>query len=664
MRVPLNPENERDGHFDFYYFIYKSGRDGPGRKTVLFCSGGPGQLVRPGDENFLQFLVDKNTAYQVVYFHLRGSGFSQLPPSNRFDKFLRTPYAVEDIERIRIEVLGDQPWDGIVGYSYGTVLAQQYAAAKKYEKKVRKLILIGPQSMHKFKQSCTAPQAFKEYIDEVQDIRHKVVAEILARNDEFEGKRLTDDDVNKITRKLDATYDRIEATFGNEKFIADHYDSLACTPEWKHSGLKGLDRNFFQKLRELRQFGWNPISTDRVKSRQAETIKVIAVSLIPGLALKLGELEPRAPSSDDPAVYGAYRTFYVVRINDGLDRRYLKELVGSEKRDLRGALDRSPGTSRVNQYYRKIGIVGQRPAIWDPADHKHGVDTLILKGKADPVSADGQAKHYFSEALTGKRALFEFEGVGHQFDFPYITIRTPFMIGSTRIDPGKIDAKKTTTVKGAIPRLARIVEVDDQNKIRLAREAGRRKRRKKILTFGDVNIESNDKISAQVTSSSSDAEGMEGVRLSIRHLMFRGTVTLDGLEIPPGVESWVSGTLKIEEEYFSLEPPANLEKELEFVPDSVELDLPDFLSFKIKNTADHAVVGAPRNWIYRPLSKNKKFEGPCQGRDRYSRDCIIYPFLEMEYDSYREEIPKILRRIKRRNSFPGAIDVRYSEKKS
>src|SRR5919106_260149 len=100
--VPLNPKKKSDGVFDLYYFIGKPvgliGR----LKTVLFCAGGPGKIIRPEDDNFLQFLIEDNpTPYQIVHFHLRGSGFSQIPSSSDLDKFLRTSYAVNDIEAIR-----------------------------------------------------------------------------------------------------------------------------------------------------------------------------------------------------------------------------------------------------------------------------------------------------------------------------------------------------------------------------------------------------------------------------------------------------------------------------------------------------------------------------------------------------------------------------------
>jgi pimeloyl-ACP methyl ester carboxylesterase len=648
ITVPLNPENEEDGYFDLYYYIHRATGISPGLKTVLFCSGGPGEIVRPGDDNFLDFLVDKNTAYQVVHFHLRGSGFSQIPASNKFDRFLRTSYAVEDIERIRVAVLGDNHWDGIVGYSYGAVLAHRYVATKEYGKNVRKLILIGPMSMHKFKQRSTVREAFDDYVKAVQQIRHEILERIIAENDDL--KTVLASNVKEIATQLDSIYDEIESTFGSEKFIADHYDALQEELKWTESKLAKLPRVFFEKLRDLRNFGWNPIDIDGVRSRQVEAVKVIVVSLKPELQRQLGAIEPSRNFPYDPD-YGAYRALYVFRINDGLDRKYLKESsLKDETQNIQDILRRSSGTAEINQYYKKIGRLNHLE-VWDPADYKHGVDTVILKGKADPVSADGQAERYFDEALTGNKALIEFDGVGHSFDFPYIKILAPFMIGSVRIEPGTIGSGHNKLLKGNIPKLARIVESDDKSPS--VRSIGR-----KVLDFRDVIIESKNKVAVQVINSTAKAETTKDIKLVIRHLLFTGTVTLEARTIPDGVESWVSGIFEIDKKgaKFSMEPPI-LEEGLEFKSGSEDLILPDALAITIKNRSSRNVVGSPKNWIYLP-ERRAKIEGPCQGAELYSRDCIIYAFLEMEYDTFRKKQSKILDRIKRSVSFPGKIVVR------
>ena len=96
-------------------------------------------------------------AANVVYFDVRGTGFSVIPESNDYDQFLRADYVVEDIETLRKRLTGEcatwdvpdwklqrrelLPWDAIYAHSWGTIVAQKYAA--KYPNMVRKLILVG-----------------------------------------------------------------------------------------------------------------------------------------------------------------------------------------------------------------------------------------------------------------------------------------------------------------------------------------------------------------------------------------------------------------------------------------------------------------------------------------------------------------------------------------
>jgi hypothetical protein len=65
----------------------------------------PGEFVTPksSENTFAHFLVDNE--FNVVFFHLRGTGLSQIPPQTEYDKFLTTSSAVEDIEEIRQDLI-------------------------------------------------------------------------------------------------------------------------------------------------------------------------------------------------------------------------------------------------------------------------------------------------------------------------------------------------------------------------------------------------------------------------------------------------------------------------------------------------------------------------------------------------------------------------------
>src|SRR5262245_10613597 len=97
IRRPLDTDNVSSGKFDLYYFV-RSPDKRMGAKTVLFIAGGPG-FFNPGpfeDLTMADFLL-QNNEYNVVHFHARGAGFSQIPPQNRYDRFLKTSHVVKDI---------------------------------------------------------------------------------------------------------------------------------------------------------------------------------------------------------------------------------------------------------------------------------------------------------------------------------------------------------------------------------------------------------------------------------------------------------------------------------------------------------------------------------------------------------------------------------------
>src|SRR4029434_10682731 len=122
-------------NFSLYYsFIKASDPNNQNPKNILFIPGGPGNIVEledvdPGSGkpvNALELL--ETIGHNVAYLHVRGSGFSKIPQPNKFDRFLRADYVVEDIERVRLKLLrNDTPWDAIWGESHGALIAQKYA---------------------------------------------------------------------------------------------------------------------------------------------------------------------------------------------------------------------------------------------------------------------------------------------------------------------------------------------------------------------------------------------------------------------------------------------------------------------------------------------------------------------------------------------------------
>jgi len=650
LRVPFDPDDESAGEFDLFYFKHEPQGSRRGLKTVLFCAGGPGQIVRPSDDNYLRFLRDQNTAYRVVHFHLRGSGFSQFPPSNDFDRFLRTSYAVNDIEEIRKDVLKDEPWDGIVGYSYGTVLAQQYTSRYEKEKRVRKLILIGPLSMHKFTSATTpalAATVFDEYTSAEREIIKQVLGKIIEplRHEQFQ--KLDLEDRRQLETKLPLVLKQIEEEFGSEQFVFEQYGRLKG--KLKEVLGKDYSPNFFRQLRELRMIGWqNPDVGD--PDRQIEAGRVIATGLMPELELKkLGEVDSGEALPLDRSDE-SYRTHYVMQIYDGVRPRFLKALAANHKQNIRDSLRKSTGrvggTLPIHQFIEKIGIAKDKPSVWDPKEYKHGIPTLILKGEADPVTAVGQAEHYCEEALTGPRILLKLEGVGHGFYLPKIELPDSFLVGSVRIEPGIVKARETKEVTGFMYCTARLEEDTDEGGRHGAIAPLRGRDPSGVsLDFEEAIILSETKVSVLVYNPSPQRASTQGVLLTLRHPLFEGKVALQSAGIPPINESWVRGTLKkSKKKSFVVKQPTDLQDGLRFIPGSAEFEPPDKLILKIENISPNKVTGEPRNWIYVPTPGNK-FVGPCQGEDLDARNALIYAFLEMEFEDFAKEKVQILGRI-------------------
>jgi pimeloyl-ACP methyl ester carboxylesterase len=660
LRVPFDPDDTKAGEFDLFYFKQEPQGPGRGLKTVLFCAGGPGQIVRPLDDNFLRFLRDQNTAYRVVHLHLRGSGFSQFPPSSDFDRFLRTRYAVNDIEQIRKDVLGDEPWDGIVGYSYGTVLAQQYASWSDKEKKkdkekkerVRKLILIGPLSMHKFTSAPTpalAASVFDEYTSAEREIIKHVLKKIIepGRHKQFE--KLDKDDRAQIETKLPLVLKQIEEEFGSEQFVFEQYGRLKG--KLKEVLGKDYSPNFFKQLRALRMIGWqNPDVGDPEK--QIEAGRVIVAGLMPEMeSKKVGEVDSGEALPLDRSDE-SYRTHYVMQIYDGVRPRFLKALAANHKQNItdsiRESTGRVGGTLFVHEFVEKIGIAKDKPSVWDPKESKHGIPTLILKGEADPVTAVGQAEYYCEEALTGPRILLKLEGVGHGFYLPKIKdLPDSFLVGSVRVEPGIVKAHETKEVTGFMYCTARLAEDTEDSNSEDAIALRGRDPSGVSLDFEEAIILSETEVSVLVYNSSPRRASTQGVLLILRHPLFEGKVALQSTGIPPVNESWVRGTLKkSKKKLFVVRPPTDLKQEqLRFIPDSAEFEPPDKLMLKIENISPDSVTGKPRNWIYVPTPGNK-FIGPCQGEDLDARNALIYAFLEMEFMDFANQKAEILEKIK------------------
>jgi pimeloyl-ACP methyl ester carboxylesterase len=598
--VPLNPDNEKDGYFDLYYYVEKAPSTGivssTRRKTILFCAGGPGELAWLGGSEVSSFL--QKNEYDVVYFDLRGVGLSQIPPSNQYDRFLRTSFAVKDIEEIRRDLLGkdndgkDRKWDAIIGYSYGTVLAQQYA--NQYPNNVEKLILVAPLSRHGFRYST---DAYDKFAKDFQRIHRESLEKIYS----LEELGVDPGDRTEILEALfgganqRGIYQRTEDEFGSLQFVIDDYCRLKN--ELKESNLD-YSRNFFQKLRQLRFVGWST-------SKKEDQLEI-------AYALKREVLDRQKAkdSCSDRHSQRSHRVFDVIGTYDGINARFLREWLAEGKKNFRRALRKSAGEAHVhsqgsiNTHIEKIGMNDDPIKIepWDPATYKHSVPTLILKGGADPVTADRQAEYTYSKALSGTRTLIESPASGHELVFPDFDDSAKkalkedgaIMSGTLHLNPVEIPAGEKRLVTGKINGR----KLNDKLRITLPQtEQGLN-----VVGLG-VFLVSTDKRKDNVfvqIENTGDRDVPAATKIWTVHAdMFSGLVSFSLPKIPKGQRVMATGTLltgeRRKERQIILEPPAKLDPQLRGLCFKIDQSKQAIILFENISEED-PFDGKPKRW--------------------------------------------------------------------
>ena len=295
------------GTFDLCYF-YGKGFDQTNtrRKNILFIPGGPGEIVNSKKRD-LESLESK---HNVIYFDLRGSGLSKIPHLNTYDKFLRAKYVVEDVEKLRRRVLGDdRPWDAIYGHSFGTVIAQQYAY--KYGiGRVKKVILSAPVVRQKETRRdrrdgtvfnfrsiyrnyrdipCkkTGPEATKE-IQKVLAGQFGGNGDALAYTNDF--CFVSRQRVEGMCNKLNNLLEEIERKYASMSFVVENYKDLVRKD--KEFRKYSYPKEFFIALRSLQSLGSPPARDlqpeDFVKADQVNAALLLGYYL----ASKPAELNP------------------------------------------------------------------------------------------------------------------------------------------------------------------------------------------------------------------------------------------------------------------------------------------------------------------------------------------------------------------------------------
>jgi pimeloyl-ACP methyl ester carboxylesterase len=483
--------------FELHYFEGRQqqlSRD----KVVLYIPGGPGDIV-DREKHALSFA---EMATKLIYFDVRGTGYSVIPETNDYDQFLRAKYVVEDIEALRRKTFNecsekqlwdrfegpsdelnckvvDTPtkWDAIYAHSWGTVVAQMYA--KTYGN-VKRLILSAPVSRaHIDTGAARRARLVKNLIEIFRQggaggVACSWPADGVIKKMEPEQLRLltarfcflTETDLKQIEQKFMSLLIDVERDYGSTAFVGRFY-SLVLQDE-DFGGRYRYRVEFYKALRALEWFGGGELPGFRFEKQVRE--KKIDAALLLGyyLLLEEDELPPLPDNLDKVPPFRCrlnspfiklissdmVRNQFCIRINgvvrgiglqdvyddslraqtvfgvfDGV-ARWIFHIQGKDgplKQDscFKAEVLQKIAVKKlfskkkaVRDVVKRIGLMGvdldSEICPWDASEYKHNVETLILAGESDPITAGNQAMYVLEHGLTpGKRVLIQFPGAGH-----------------------------------------------------------------------------------------------------------------------------------------------------------------------------------------------------------------------------------------------------------
>jgi amino acid adenylation domain-containing protein len=421
-----------------------------------------------GELSCTPFMVFLAALKILIYRFSRGAAQSAVNGDREYDRFLRADYVVEDIENLRQELLKTKPWDAIYAHSWGTVVAQRYAAKygnpKDPEPKVKSLILSGPVDRHRVTThdartqvtidnlrkafayyrsqgaancQCQSSSFLRPVVTDFSDPQISTFGGRLGPSDNF--CFLSSELADKIIEQLERVIPEIDENYGSADFVVDHFQALKDDADFqKH--FAGFPIEFFAAVRYLQMAGAPEkgglvfVADSRSRMNAALLIAHTLTAGNPGRCEAKGPLFAgaaadceycerfKAAKEEIRAQLGgreSRRASYVFGVYDGV-ARWIAVMM-EEKGCFTGKdLEKFANSSVANKRFgrdqaKRIGIVaGEKICPWNPADFRHEVATLLIKGSRDAVIAGCQAEDFLINGLKdGRRVLLEFKGLGH-----------------------------------------------------------------------------------------------------------------------------------------------------------------------------------------------------------------------------------------------------------
>ena len=258
--------------FELYYFDGPSDYNQTRTRHVLYIPGGPGDVVERENPP----LNHLNTRSNYVYFDVRGTGYSLIPQSNVYDRFLRAGNVVEDIEVLRKKYfnecsMGENPadtgcqqghkqWDAIYAHSWGTAVAQMYA--KRYPTSAKALILSAPVA-RAISIGDTGAARRQMIVNNLLDVyrKHSELPcswpQIDPSSQDLQWTEnfcfLTNNELTDIGNRLMSLLNDIERDYGSTVFVGRFWDKLIKENYFKAT--YPYPENFFRALRWLELYG-------------------------------------------------------------------------------------------------------------------------------------------------------------------------------------------------------------------------------------------------------------------------------------------------------------------------------------------------------------------------------------------------------------------------
>jgi pimeloyl-ACP methyl ester carboxylesterase len=363
----------------FKLFTFTAKPFDPKKKSMLFIDGGPGVI-----SGFEQSPLDHlNETHNIVSFHIRGAGCSQLPLKAEYDKFLNSADLVQDLELIR-EAYEIGQWELVYGISYGTKAAQLYAHL--HSSKIKQLLLqslvAGPEFLDNSLQNLRLMESLKALMEKSELIDASLKSAILQFAESF-------------YTNVAPVWQISEAGILSNR-VYENQEAINMVPMLK------LGPEFFTSLYFLRYMG-NTASSETNTIFLQHIVRSLGGAVVKFIGLGVDQ---QTQDSLDFMI----KQYESSALFTPIDSPETPPSLEADKKKQLPVF-----STRVNFNFNLNDEV--LFPLYDPKNFPHAVKTIAYLGDADAVTVKEGAIDYFEKGLLGDKLLIMLEGLGHKYLF-------------------------------------------------------------------------------------------------------------------------------------------------------------------------------------------------------------------------------------------------------